>query len=422
MKLTKTTVEAVQPGERDSFVCDDRLAGFGLKVTPKGRRSYVVQYRPRGRTQTKRITLGVHGQPWTADKAREAAEHLLLRVRNGEDPVETARAERAAADAAAHTDREQRFEVVLESFVQLYAKPKNRRWEDTRRVIAFDALPIWRDRPVGTIHRRDLVQLMDQVSTRSPSAARALYAQLRRMFAWCVERGLIEQSPCLGMRAPPPVESRDRWLNDDEIRLFWHALGGAGGPFESLFKLLLLTGQRREEVTGMRWSELNLSRAEWVLPKARSKNNKEHAIDLSPAALAILLQQPRTHQLVFTTTGVTPLSNHAKYRQRLLARMRALRLEEAEALGEPPAPISDWTVHDLRRTAATGMAKLRYPPHVIEAGRNHRGGPRGGLVAVYQHYDHRDERRSALHAWGKHVVKLVESTCCPSVITSTASF
>ena len=407
MRLTKTAVEAAQPGERDSFVWDDRLPGFGLKVTPKGRRSYVVQYRPRGRSQAKRITLGVHGQPWTTEKAREAAEGLLLRVRNGEDPVETARAARAAADAAAEVAHEQRFEAVLDSFIRLYAKPRNRRWEDTRRIITFDALPVWRDRPISTISRRDVIQLIDRVSERSPSAARALYAQLRRLFSWCVERCLMEQSPCTGMRGPPPVESRDRWLDEDEVRLLWRALEDTGGPFEPLFKLLLLTGQRREEVTGMRWSEVNLTRAEWVIPKGRSKNNQEHAVDLAPTAVAILRGLPRTHQLVFTTTGATPLSNHAKYRQRVLARMRVQRGAEAELRGEPLAEIADWTVHDLRRTAATGMAKLGYPPHVIEAVLNHRSGVRSGLVAVYQHYNLRAERKNALLKWAEEIGNLV---------------
>lgn len=411
MRLTKTTVEAAAPGAKDRFLWDERLPGFGLKVTPAGRRSYVVQYRPRGCAQTKRITLGVHGQPWTAERAREAAEVLLLRVRNGEDPVAADRAARETADAAAAAAKaaetaahEHRFEAVLDSFITLYAKPKNRRWEDARRIIRFDALPGWRDRPVGSITRRDVVELMDRVSRRSPASARALYAQLRRMFAWCVERMLIEHSPCAGMRGPPPVDSRDRYLDADEVRLLWRALEQTGGPFEPLFRLLLLTGQRREEVTGMRWREVNLERAEWIIPKERSKNGSAHAVDLAPAALAILGALPRQHALVFTTTGTTPLSNHAKYRQRLTAAMRALRAEAATERGEPPDEIADWTVHDLRRTAATGMAALGTPPHVVEAVLNHRSGARGGLVAVYQHYQHREERKAALARWADQVM------------------
>ena len=407
MRLTKTTVEAAHPGDGDRFLWDERLPGFGLKITPAGRRSYVVQYRPRGRAQAKRITLGVHGQPMTAERAREAAEGLLLRVRNGEDPAAAAKAEREAADAAAERAQEQRFEAVLASFIELYARPKNRRWQDARRVIAHDALPAWRDREIGSITRREVAQLIDRVAKRSPSSARALWAQLRRMFAWCVERMLIDHSPCTGMRGPAPVASRDRWLNDSEVALLWRAIELTGGPFEPLFKLLLLTGQRREEVTGMRWSEVDLDRAEWVIPKERSKNAAAHAVDLAPTVVSLLQSLSRGHALVFTTTGTTPLSNHAKYRQRLLAAMRQLATDEAAGRGEAADPIADWTVHDLRRTAATGMAALGNPPHVIEAVLNHRSGARGGLVAVYQHYQYRGERRAALTGWAAHVKSLV---------------
>ena len=421
MRLSKATVEAAVPGDRDRFLWDERLPGFGLKITPAGRRSYVVQYRPRGRAQAKRITLGVHGQPLTAERARERAEVLLLRVRNGEDPAAAAKAERAAADAAAAMAQEHRFELVLASFIELYARPKNRRWEDSRRIIMHDAVPAWGGRDVRSITRKDVAQLIDRVVHRSPSSARSLWAQLRRMFAWCVERMLIEQSPCVGLRGPPAVASRDRWLNDSEVRLLWRALETIGGPFEPLFKLLLLTGQRREEVTGMRWSELDLTRAEWIIPKERSKNKEAHAVDLAPAALAILRALTRSQALVFTTTGVTPLSNHAKYRQRLSAMMRKLRAEEVAADCGSPGPIADWTVHDLRRTAATGMVRLGTSPVVVEAVLNHRSGKRGGLVAVYQHYEYRPERKSALLAWADHVSSLAGSTSPPLVSRTVVS-
>ena len=218
---------------------------------------------------------------------------------------------------------------------------------------------------------------------------------------------LIDHSPCTGMRGPAPVARRDRWLDDCEVGLLWRALELAGGPFEPLFKLLLLTGQRREDVTGMRWSEVDLARAEWVIPKQRSKNAAAHAVDLAPAAVSLLRALPREHQLVFTTTGVTLLSNHAQYLQRLLAAMRRLAADDAGERGEAADPIADWTVHDLRRTAATGMAALGYPPHVVEAVLNHRSRARGGLVAAYQHYQHRAERKAALLSWAEHLERLL---------------
>ena len=429
MKLTKTAVEATVPSDKDRFIWDEKLSGFGLKVTPAGRRSYVVQYRPRGSPQAKRITLGVHGAPWTTERAREAAELLLLRVANGEDPVEAARPRRAAAESArvaqeasrvaaeeAARAMMHRFDAVLDEYIERYARPRNRRWEDTRRSIAFDALPAWGERPIDSITRRDVAVLIDRVSLRSPSSARLLWALLQRMFGWCVERMYINQSPCLGMRGPAQVASRDRWLSDDEVRLFWRAVEKIGGPFKPVFKLLLLTGQRREEVTGMRWGELDVDRAEWLIPRERSKNDRAHAVDLAPAAVAILCALPRHHDMVFTTTGVTSLSGHSKARQRVADAMQEVRDADRYKTGQAGASsISPWRVHDLRRTAATGMAALGHPPHVVEAVLNHQSGARGGLVAVYQHYQYRNERKAALLAWAEHV----ENFACSSEAACT---
>ncbi len=421
MKLTKTAVEAAAPGDKDRFIWDEKLSGFGLKITPAARRSYVVQYRPRGSAQTKRLTLGVHGAPWTTERAREAAELLLLRVANGEDPAEATRANRAAAEAASVVEEASRvaaedaaaramthrFSAILDEYIARYAKPRNRRWKDTWRSIAYDALPAWGERSIDSITRRDVAGLIDQVSLRSPSSARLLWAHLQRLFGWCVERMYIDQSPCLGMRGPTQVASRDRWLSEDEVQLFWRGVEKIGGPFDPLFKLLLLTAQRREEVTGMRWSEIDVDRAEWVIPRERSKNDRAHAVDLAPAAVSILCALPRHRDLVFTTTGVTSLSGHSKARQRVANAMQEIRDTERHKTGQTGAPsVRPWRLHDLRRTAATGMAALGHPPHVVEAVLNHQSGARGGLVAVYQHYQYRTERKAALLAWAEHVQNL----------------
>jgi integrase len=412
MRLTKTSVEGASAEKADTFHWDDRLPGFGLKITPKGRRIYVVQYRVKGRSQTRRITLGAHGAPWTTEKARVAAEQLLLRARVGEDPVETERATRVAADQAkedAKLAEQSLFELVVDNFISLYARPKNRRWADANRVIQYDAVSAWKGRPVASITRKDVIELVDRVRERSPSSGRALYAQLRRMFAWCVERQLIEHSPCTGLRAPPSVSSRDRWLSDGEIRHLWASLESEGGPFEPLFKLLLLTGQRREEVTGMRWNEVDFDKSEWIIPRERSKNFAAHAVDLAPACVEILQALPRKSNLVFTTTGETPLSNHAKVRQRYAAKMQSRRNVESAKAGCAPLLIAHWTVHDLRRTVATGMSALGTPPHVVEAILNHRSGSLGGLVGVYQHYQHRAERKTSLFDWADHVLTITSS-------------
>lgn len=418
VKLTKTIVEAVPTEGKDVLVWDAKLPGFGLKVTPKGRRVYLLQYRPKGSKGVRRYTIGVHGAPWTTERAREAAEGLVTRVRLGEDPFVIDKGRRAeeardAVESTASRERQDReaFDKVVDQFVTAYAKPKNRRWAETERILKHDAVKAWGARPVRSISRLDVLALVDKVKKRSPSAARALYAQLRTLFGWCLERDLVDASPCAGVKSPAPSVARDRFLDDREVGLVWRGCERLGGPFEPLFKLLLLTGQRREEVSGMRWSEVSLERAEWTIPASRTKNAKAHEVDLAPEVLGILKDLPRTGQLVFTTTGQKPLSGHSKAKARLDLEVERLRLEAVaeRAQGAPELPLAPWRLHDLRRTAASGMAALGHPPHVIEAVLNHSSGARGGLVGVYQRYHHRPERKAALLNWAAKASALARS-------------
>jgi len=426
-------VEQAVGGEKDAFLWDASLPGFGLKVTPNGKRIYILQYRPKAQSGvTRRYTIGQHGQPWRTEAARAAAEELLARVRLGEDPFETDRRRREAEAALIKAEKErkerekrERFEDVAELFIEKYAKPKNRRWTEPQRIFRSKDLKPWRDRPISSITKRDVITLIDGIAERSTASARVVFAHLRKLFSWCVERLYLETSPCYGLRGPPPARARDRVLNDAELKLVWQASFSASAPFGSLFRLLILTGQRRDEVTSMRWSEVDLETAEWTLPAERAKNGKSHIVDLAPLALAELkAMRDRTDraraaggvseksldfELVFSTTWSTPVSGHGKVKAGMDVDIALLRRKANRSLKATEAALPAWRLHDLRRTAATGMARLGFPPHVVEAVLNHRSGARGGLIAVYQHYDHRAERRDALHRWDAHVAGLVRS-------------
>jgi integrase len=238
-----------------------------------------------------------------------------------------------------------------------------------------------------------------------------MFANLRKFFSWCVEREYLEVSPCLGMNSPGSQAVRDRWLSGAELGLVWRAACSLGWPFGPLYRFLILTAQRRSEVSDMRWSEVDLAAAEWTIPAVRAKNRRAHLVDLSPEAVDLLKGLKRDGDLIFSTTGSTGASGHSHAKARWDEAVEELRKRDAVANGiEPPSsPISGWRLHDLRRTAATGMARLGNRPEVVEAVLNHVSGARGGLVAVYQHYDHRPERKAALLAWARHVSGLVSA-------------
>jgi integrase len=224
------------------------------------------------------------------------------------------------------------------------------------------------------------------------------------MLNWTMRRGLIDLSPMIGTKAPRPPAARDRVLSDNEVKLFWNSMPQAGDDFAPIFKSLLLTGQRLSEVAGMAWSELDLEKSVWTIPAARAKNKQPHDVDLSPPVIEIIEVQPRLGRYVFGGAKPNPPSGTGRAKKRVDAEM--IRLRDVE-YGEDSEIAENWRLHDLRRTAATGMAALGFPIEVVERVLNHISNTRSGIAAVYQRYHYRDERRAALNAWADYVNNLV---------------
>lgn len=236
------------------------------------------------------------------------------------------------------------------------------------------------------------------------------HAYLRRFFNWCTERGYLKDNPISGLKPPGQAKDRDRVLDDAEALEVWRAAEAMSGVFGPMVKLLLLTGQRLNEVAGMRWAEINTDRATWVLPSERTKNKREHEVPLTKTALDILAAIPRMSAdgkpspLVFTTTGRTPVSGFSRAKKTIDAAILDARQEQ-----DPEAePMPHWTFHDLRRTVTTGLAKMGVHPHVADALLNHKSGTITGVAAVYNRHAYLDERRRALEAWEAHVLALAE--------------
>jgi integrase len=243
------------------------------------------------------------------------------------------------------------------------------------------------------------------------TAARARSA-LSAMFNWAIREGLeITANPVLGTNRPATPRSRERTLSDSELAEIWTALGD--DDYGRIVKMLILTGQRRDEVGGMRWVELNLSKRVWTIPGTRTKNHREHSLPLTDSAISLLPPTSNTREHVF---GDGPrrkgdqqrgFSGWSKSKQMLDARILAKR-RELGVNGEPKAPLSNWWLHDLRRTAATVMAdRLRVLPHIVEAILNHVGGHRAGVAGVYNLARYEDEMRAALTAWADHIDRLL---------------
>lgn len=376
--LTAKFVEHVKPnGKRQEF-CDAYMKGFGLRVSKKGAKSFYVRFRHRG--QVIRKTIGSYPSCSLADAKAQALD-ILIQVEKG-----------AFCD---HQTSSLSIKDAYDRFIELYAKVHNKDWRGSRsRLKKF--MSSYGEMRLCDLHKRDIINHLDQlILDGTPTQSNRVHAALSRFLNWCVERDYIDQSPCYGVKKQAKENIRDRVLDDDELLKIWHACDGFGYPFGPLLQILILTGQRRGEVSGMRWSELDLQSKVWTIPKERAKNGKAHSVPLSKPVLEILVGMPRflRSDFVFTTSGQAAVSGHSKYKKRL-DNITGIKI--------------DWVLHDFRRTAASNMARLQVTPYVVEKILNHVSGTFSGVVGIYQQYGYDKEKREALDLWAEYVTGLVD--------------
>lgn len=416
-KISKRVVDAAEPHpDRDTFIWDTELRGFGLRITPRGVKSYVIQYRVDG-GPARRTTIGVHGSPWTPVTAREHAEGLLFRVKQGVDPVEEKRQAKKEAELLA-------FDSYADRFVDLYLKEH---WQDTWKSgqnVLKAVKPHFKNRPLTSIKRKDVTELLDAYVDR-PGARKLTHSVLRKLFNWAVDEGDIEVSPIAGMKAPKAVPARRRVLTPEELVCIWLAAGDMTDTWRPIVRLLILTLQRRDEVASLDWSELDLERGMWELPASRAKNDEEHRIPLSDLALIELRRlTAKPKGFLFTNTGLTAVSGFSDAKEKLDARALEIMRERAAGRGEDPDGVilAPWRFHDLRRTGTTNLQALGVPVEVTEAVLNHISGTRAGVAGVYNRFRYDPQKRKALDAWAAHLRQLVATTSLATNIVPFARY
>jgi integrase len=403
------------PPEKRREVPDGKITGLYLILQPSGAASWALRYRAEG--APRKLTLGAHPAIGLT-AARRLAQGALGDVAGGKDPAAAKQAGRAVAKAEREADTD-RVERVVDLFVERYARVKTRDWVETQRLLNREIVGRWKGRRLSQITKAHVNNMLDEIVDRgAPIGANRVFAQFRKMCRWAISRGIIVHSPCDGVSAPSPESKRERVLSDDELKLVWSAAESLGRPFGPVIHLLILTGARRDEVAGMRWSEIGLETKVWTLPAARSKNRREHQIPLTDSAVAILKALPRHEKvdLVFSTNGRTAVSGFSKVKANIDAWIAA-RLGEA---GER-APMPDWVLHDLRRTVATNLQKLGVRLEVTEAVLNHRSGSRSGIVGVYQTHDWAAEKRQALDGWSRRLEAIFTGGAATNVVELSAA-
>jgi integrase len=413
-KLTDAAVKRLkqeEPGRGIEYF-DLLLPGFGLRITPKGTKSFVLFTRVRGKQR--RITIGRYPRK-SLQEARDEARDILKQISKGIDPREQKEKEQREAERqeAERAEAEQNaVEVVVAEWLQR-DQSKNRGHDGLKKLFEKDVTPRWKGKQISEITKSDVLELLDAIRDRgSFTMARRVRAHLHRMFRWCVEHDKLETSPMAFMPKQEEENQRDRFLNDAELARVWHASGSLGYPLGPVMRLLILTGARMREIAALRWEEVDLDGAAILLEKERTKNGKPRVIPLSPLALAIISKAPRVQvgegknkrdsEFVFTTTGETYSGVGSKQKKRVDE--EAAKLSPAGDKLAEPKPVAAWRTHDLRRTVATDLQRLGVRLEVTEAVLGHISGrSRSGIVGVYQRHEWAGEKREALEAWARFV-------------------
>jgi integrase len=425
-RLSVAAVRNLKPGKKRREVLDI-TPGLYLVIQPSGHKSWALRYKRDGKRF--KLTLGscdlsgkeLVGEPaigghLTLTAARRLASEVHRQRAMGRDPVAERKAEKIAASVKVSPAG---FAAAVKEYVEKHCRDLKgfRGWDRTAKTLGLRYFPRgncrepslikgslchrWADRPIGEITEDECFKVIEDAHTegipgrgvrtngQSSARQRDIFNALGGLFRWLRQKRKITVNPMAGLERPEPSGEGDRVLADDELKRIWMACDD--GPFGRIVKLLILTGQRTGEVSGMRWSELGEDT--WIIPAERAKNGREHVVPLAPAMRELIKPGDfGSHYLVFTTNGRTPFSGFSKAKG---------RLDEVLNFEEP------WQLRDIRRTVATGMAEIGVQPHITEAVLNHVSGHKGGVAGIYNKASYAEPKRNALERWAAHVDEII---------------
>lgn len=426
--FTDRLLRAIKPTPRGRrvIIWDAQIPGFGIRVTERSVAgnigAFVLVTRFPGKKDPAPRRIGAYPSMSLA-KAREIARQWRELIGQGVDPGAKEVNLRPAPAQRAVT-----FLMAFNAFADEHLSTL-RTGQSVKRIIQKHVFPGWAERPIAEIARADVRELIASLRKQMRIGANRVLANLKTFFRWAVDQDLIEASPAAAVKRPAKEVRRDRVLSDWEIRAIWQACGEFG-VFGRAFKTMLATGQRRSEVGAMTWAEIDSGEGRWALPRERTKSDRAHEVPLSALTLSILDECPRLGGHVFSTLrrgGEGEPENGASRAisgwSKAKSALDKLALEKAIAWAiakgdRPPESFAAWRLHDLRRTAATYMAKLGVERVVIGKVLNH---AEREVTAIYDRHRYDREKRRALDLWGETLAAIVGADCGDAVRDSAAT-
>lgn len=383
--LTAKAVEKIQPdAARRREIPDGLVPGLYLVVQPSGVKSWALRYRANGKSV--KFTLGRFPAIELA-RARERAREALEAVAKGGDPAAEKRAKRGRTVSLPNT-----IGALCDLYIERHLRPNVRRWQNARGEINNHIRPRIGNLPLEALTRAHVREMVREVSETYPVAANRVLTRLKAVLNWAVTEDLVEANVAVGVKRPTRETPVDRILSDEELRAVWAATKVLKFPAQEFARLLILSGQRRDDVRLMRWDEIDLGARTWVIPAARYKSRRAQLVPLSEAMAELLERIPRgisDGYVLSIDGGRRPYSN----------------LHKPKVAVDKAARVTDWTWHDLRRTMRTGLSRLGIREDIAERTIGHTVG--GRLGATYNLYEFAEEKRRALEAWAAHVLGLV---------------
>ena len=399
-KLTDRAVKLLKARSERFEVWDSSAPGFGVRVSPAGRKTFIYLYRFEGRPR--RMSIGVYPRMSLATARTKHAEARELLEEKGRDPgTELVTGKKRRRDAPSVND-------LADEFIEKWARPRKRSWKEDQRILKLDVRPVIGRRKAADIRRRDIIGILDTVMERgAPIAANRTLAVMRKMFRFGISQDLVPNNPCEAVQAPAEEKQRDRVLTTAEIKILWKRLNSdelsMSLGIRLCLQLMLVTAQRRSEVTSATWADIDLPAGWWTIPSTIAKNKLPHRVALSPIALKLLRtakEAARKSDFVFPNPSA-------------VAPIRADAVSKAVRRDEDKLEVAHFTPHDLRRTAASSIASMGTPRVTIGKILNH---VESGVTATYDRHGYDQEKRKALNAWGRKLESITTGKSAEKVV------
>ncbi len=402
--LTTKSIIAARPKEKPFAMSDKGHRGLSLHVASSGKKTFLFRYEWQGKQRS--ITLGEFPSLSLAD-ARGQAEENRGKVRQGVDP----RAKKTEPEESESTTTGD--EISFSEAVSDYAKRYCARHvgeasaKEYERVLRKEFVSVWGERDIRTISKKEAVDQIEEIYDRpqvlkdgsikreiSPSAANHACTNLKMLFNWCFDEDIIENNVMGRLKKPAKAHSRTRILDDDELVAVWNAAGEMNFPYRDIVRLMITTLQRRGEVTGLVFAELDTKTKLWSLPAERNKGKRDHFIPLNAMSMEILEGLPRIHQTMLFPSNRTEGKYFSGW-SKSKAKLNGL------------CGVEGWVLHDLRRTASTGLGGLGTDENIIKRILNHSPENVAGVTGIYNRHQYLAEKAQALELWSDHLRELI---------------